>query len=548
MTHPAPPPGCPAHAADGAASPFGFPLYDKEFATDPNGVYEHLRQYGAAAPVELYPGVRATLVTSYAAALDVLRTPETFSKDPRRWTDLNRGAIAPDSPALPMMAYRPNALFTDGADHARLRGAINDSLEQVDPVALRGYVERSADILIDRFAGLGEADLVGDYARTLPLLVFNELFGSPAEFGDRLVAGMSGIFDGVDAERANQELTACLLELVALKRSRPGPDITSWLMSHPSRLTDEEMLHQLVLLMGAGTEPQLNLITNALRLLLSDDRFAGSLAGGSLPVDDALDEVLWTDPPMANYAVHFPVRDTELAGVRLPEGDPVVISFSAANNDPVLAAEHRAGNRAHLAWSAGPHTCPAQSPARLIATVAVEKLLDRLPDMELTVPADELPWRPGPFHRALAALPVHFPPVPVAVAAPGARVGAPPQQTSPDTSDAYGTDPYGADRHAPDRYDADQRGADQYSATPSTAAPQGAAASTAAPRTAHGRPAETSGETPWQPLPPLRQTPPQSAPTPSTPPAATSTAKPPPSTGTGRSRRWSSLVAWLRGR
>ena len=508
MTHPAPPPGCPAHAGDGAPPAYGFPLYDKEFATDPNAVYEHLRQYGAAAPVELYPGVRATLVTSYAAALDVLRTPETFSKDSRRWKDLNSGSIAPDSPALPMMAPRPNALLTDGAEHARLRSAISDSLDQVDPVALRGYVERSADLLIDRFAGLGEADLVADYARTLPLLVFNELFGSPAEFGNRLVAGMSGIFDGVDAERANQELTACMLELVALKRTRPGADITSWLMAHPARLTDEEMLHQLVLLMGAGTEPQLNLITNALRLLLSDDRFAGSLAGGTLPVDDALDEVLWTDPPMANYAVHFPVRDVELAGVRLPEGDPVVISFSAANTDPALTAEHRAGNRAHLAWSAGPHSCPAQSPARLIATVAVEKLLDRLPDLELALPTDELTWRPGPFHRALAALPVRFPPV-VVTAQPAPEPAATPTATR--------------------------------AAVPDTAVVH----STAPRSTAPGRPAEKSGETTWQPLQPL---PPLPAPTPSTRPAATSTARPNSSTGTDRWPRWSSLVAWWRGR
>ncbi len=412
-----------------------------------------------------------------------------------------------------MMAYRPNCLLTDGTEHARLRGAVDDSLERVDLVALRGYVERSADLLIDRFAGRGEADLVADYARTLPLLVFNELFGSPVEFGGRLVAGMSGIFDGVDAERANQELTACMLELVAVKRRRPGPDLTSWLMAHPAGLSDEEMLHQLVLLMGAGTEPQLNLITNVLRLLLSDDRFAGSLAGGTLPVEDALDEVLWADPPMANYAVHFPVRDVDLAGVRLPEGDPVVISFSAANTDPALAADHRAGNRAHLAWSAGPHACPAQSPARLIATVAVEKLLDRLPDMELTVPVGELLWRPGPFHRALAALPVRFPAVPVAPAPDATHSTVPP---------------------APHR------------AGPTSAVPVSATTPAAAQRTAvPGRTAETTGGTPWQPP---QSDPPLPAPTHSTRPAATSTARPHESTATGRWPRWNSLVAWLRGR
>ncbi|MET9033102.1 cytochrome P450 [Streptomyces mirabilis] len=395
-----PPPGCPAHE----------PLYGPDFAADPAAVYRRLRTAGPTAPVELAPGVRATLVTSYDAALHVLRSPETFSKDPRRWRDLADGTVPHDSPVVPMMMYRPNALFTDGEQHERLRGAITDSLALVDPNTLRGYVERSADTLIDRFAPLGTADLLGEYAQVLPLLVFNHLFGCPAEYGVRLVEGMSGIFDGVDAEKADELLTSTLLDLVALKRGNPGQDMTSWLMEHPADLTDEEMIHTLVVLMGAGTEPQQNLIANSLRLLLSDERFAGDLSGGSLPVEDALDEVLWTDPPIANYAVHYPLHDVVYEGAVLRAGDPLVVSLAAANTDPALTADQRAGNRAHLAWSAGPHNCPAQSPARLIATAAVEKLLDRLPDVELGLPVGELSWRPGPFHRALAALPVRFPP------------------------------------------------------------------------------------------------------------------------------------------
>jgi hypothetical protein len=107
--------------------------------------------------------------------------------------------------------------------------------------------------------------------------------------------------------------------------------------------------------------------------------------------------------------VHYPVHDVVYEGVTLRKGHPLVVSLAAANTDPTLTTDQRAGNRAHLAWSAGPHNCPAQSPARLIAAVAVEKLLDRLPDVELAVPVEELTWRPGPFHRALTALPVTFP-------------------------------------------------------------------------------------------------------------------------------------------
>jgi cytochrome P450 len=202
-----------------------------------------------------------------------------------------------------------------------------------------------------------------------------------------------------------------VLDLVALKREHPGPDVPSWLMAHSAELTDEEVTHQIVVLSGASVEPEQNLIANTVRLLLSDDRFAGDLSGGSLPVEEALDEVLWTDPPMANYGATYPTEDLDFAGVRLRRAEPVVISFAAANTDPALAAQRQAGNRAHLAWSAGPHACPAQGLARLIACAAIEKLLDGLPGMQLAVPAEELVWRPGPFHRALTALPVRFPPV-----------------------------------------------------------------------------------------------------------------------------------------
>jgi cytochrome P450 len=427
-----PPPGCPAHTASGLA-----PLYGPGFAADPGATYARLRAQGPIARVELSPGVSASLVIGYDTALEVLRSPERFSKDPRRWRGLADGTIPADNPVVPMLSYRPNALFSDGAEHARLRGAITDCMSRVDPNALRGYVEHSADALIDEFGPDGEADLRGQYGAVLPLLVFCQVCGCPPDIAEKLVTGMSGIFAADEnSERADRLLNEGIAELVAYKRDKPGADMASWLRTHPAGLTDAELRHQLTLLMGAGTEPQQNLICNALRLLLSDDRFAGDLAGGSLPVEDALDEVLWSDAPMANFAAHFPVHDVELDGTLLREGEPVLISFAAANTDPGPAAERRrGGNRAHLAWSAGPHACPAKNSARLIAAVAVEKLLDRLPDVELAVGVEQLEWRQGPFHRALAALPVRFPPVavPASAAEPS---GASPwnPRTSPSSS------------------------------------------------------------------------------------------------------------------
>ncbi|MFI0504542.1 cytochrome P450 [Streptomyces albogriseolus] len=406
------------------------PMHDAGFATDPHQVYDRLREHAPAGPVELAPGVDATLVVGHEMALRVLQNTELFARDARRWKDLNEGRVALDSPVLPMMAYRPSCLFTDGAVHLRLRKAVVDSLARLNTTRIRRDVEPIADYLIDRFSELGRADLLGDYAKLLPLLLFNKLFGCPAEIGDTVTAAVSAIFDGQDAVRANEELTAALMELIALKRRRPDDDVTSWLIQHPAGLTDEELKDQLVLLMGAGIEPERNLIGSSLMLLLSG---AGGRESGML-IEEALDHVLWNQTPIANYATHYPVRDVDLGGHVAEANTPVVISFAGANADPALEEARRAHSKgAHLAWGAGPHACPAKDPAQVIATTAIERLLNALPDLTLAVPEKELEWRPGPFHRALVSLPVTFSPTPATRTATAMRerVAAMPEAERP---------------------------------------------------------------------------------------------------------------------
>lgn len=237
--------------------------------------------------------------------------------------------------------------------------------------------------------------------------MFNELFGCPADIGDRVVFGITGMFDGVNAERAIEVLFGAVGELVALKRARPGDDVTSWLMQHQAALTDQEMVHQLALLLVAGNEPLRNLIGNILHRLLTHDAYAHR---GGL-IDEAIDDTLWENPPMQNLAPHYPAHDMEFAGQKLSAGDLVLVSFAAANSGPALSEARQAGsNRAHLAWSAGPHACPSKEPARQITVTAIENLLNQLPDVELAVPEDSLVWRPGPFNRGLATLPARFTP------------------------------------------------------------------------------------------------------------------------------------------
>ncbi|WP_433476956.1 cytochrome P450 [Spirillospora sp. CA-142024] len=381
-------------------------LYDQAFAADPARTYARLREYGEAVPVELAPGVPATLIVGYEAALQVLRDPMTFPKDPREWQQ----DVPHDCPVLPLMMYRPNCMYTDDPLHTRLRRAVTHALDHIDSSSLREQVGDIAEELIAGFSAAGEADLLADFARPLPLLLFTRLLGCPPALSERLARGFKGIFDGVDAEKANAELTQGVAELIALKRRLPGQDLTSRMLADPVGLSDEEALHQVLLLMGAGAEPEQNLIANGVHLLLTSEKMADDVWGGNLLIEDALDELLWTDPPIANFGFTYPRRDVEFRGTVLPAHQPVVIGFSAANTDPHSMADARVGNRAHLAWGAGSHLCPAKRPALLIATAAIEKLLDGLPGLTPAFPGGEATWRPGPFHRALTALPVRFTP------------------------------------------------------------------------------------------------------------------------------------------
>ncbi|AXK35060.1 cytochrome P450 [Streptomyces armeniacus] len=401
--HHGPPPSCPAHGRIG--------LYTSEFGADPDGHYAALRQYGSSAPVEMAPGVEAELVTGYAAALHILQNPATFVRDSRRWRALAEGRVPEDSPALAMMAYRPNALFSDGLEHSRLRQVVTDTLATVDPHELDRHVQQVATYLIDQFCGGSETDLLVDYAMQLPLLVYSELFGCTADIGDRVIYGISGIFaGGADAEHANKVLGEALYELVKLKRRSPGRDITSRMLQHGAGLSDDEMVNQLVTLLSGGTAPLASLISTGTALLLGDDRYAGT----HFLVEEAIQEVLWRHAPIANYAVHYPVQDVEVDGRVLRADEPVVISFAAANTDPAVVgnSSHHLRGRSHLAFGAGPHVCPAKDPAILIGRTAIEALLTRLTDVELAVGMRQLSWQPTPWGKTLTALPVRFTPVP----------------------------------------------------------------------------------------------------------------------------------------
>jgi len=389
------------------------PLYGPEFERDPAVVYERLyRRHGAFAPVLLEPGVPGWLALTYDAVASVCRNPAIWSHDARRWADWAQGRVPEDSELLPMMTYRANMLFADGSEHTRLRRAVMDSLGRVDPQYLEAEIHRLAGRLVDGFCERGEADLVGQYARLLPLLVFNRLFGLDDAEGFRLLDVLRRIVFGADADRASEDLTRYMSDLVTAKRRAPGEDVTTWLMEHRAELTDEELVHQLMLIIAAGNAPTADLISGALHMLLAERAATGAARRG---VEQTVDRVLWLEAPVQNYPFVYPRQDVRVGEHTIPQGCPVGLGLAAANQS--IAREYGdrladTANRGYLSFGVGDHRCPAQDLARQIAVIGVQTALSRLPALRLTAPAEEPPRRTSVFARALTALPVQFDPQP----------------------------------------------------------------------------------------------------------------------------------------
>lgn len=407
----APSSGCPAH-------PDAVPMFGTRFISEDRGkLYREMReQHGPIAPVTLVGDVPAWLVLGYRELHQITGNPGLFTRDSSVWNMWDE--IPPDWPLMPMVGRQPSILYEVGARHERRSTLVSDALREVDPFELRTHSEQHADELIDAFCGSARADLVDQYAMQLPALVLARIFGFTGEDGAALVPSINAVVDGSDgAIEGRQYLQRAMGTLLRSRAIAPAGDVATRMQTHPNsgEFSSEEILEDMMVDLIAGHQPTADWISNSLRLMLTDDRFAASLAGGRASVGEAMNEVLWEETPTQNIAGRWTTRDTQLGGRRIQGGDLLVLSFAAANADPHIRPDQHSftgGNSAFFSFGHGSHRCPypAQEIAEGIARTGIEVLLDRLPDVDLAVDEEELAWRPSPFLRGLESLPVTFTP------------------------------------------------------------------------------------------------------------------------------------------
>ncbi|MFF0383740.1 cytochrome P450 [Streptomyces sp. NPDC004286] len=391
----------------------------------PHADNARLLALGAVAPVELPGGIEGMAVLGHDALREFLQHPEV-AKDVRHFRALHEGRIAPGWPLLTFATVR-GMTTADGVDHRRLRSLVSRAFTPRRVEELRPRVEELTDALLDGLAsGDGVVDLRQHFALPLPMGVICELLGVDEQFRDRLHR-LSNQVVATDigpeaALAANRELVGVLAEITAAKAAHPGDDLTSALIAARDeggdRLGQEELIGTLVLLIVAGHETTLNLITNAVRALCGHRDQLDLVRSGGASWADVVEETLRWDSPVSYFPFRYPVRDLALDGTTIPAGTPVLAGYSAAGRDRAahgpdadrfdVTRPARADAVRNLSLGHGAHYCLGAPLARLEATVALERLFARFPDLELAAREEDLPRHASFVGNSVRELPVRL--------------------------------------------------------------------------------------------------------------------------------------------
>jgi cytochrome P450 PksS len=392
------------------------------FKADPLPPCARLRADRPVVPVSV-PGIpgEAYLVTRYDDAVAVLRD-ERFVKDVRSARD-------PGDLRLPWMpsSLRPLAhtmLDSDGEEHRRLRGLVRNTFTPRYVAQLEPRIQQVADELLERMAAAGKADLVTDYALLLPLTVISEILGVDERDRLRFRRWFNSLVGASTSGRASVRLLLKLPDilrmmrflrrLVAERRERPRDDLVSRLATadqEGDRLSKDETLAMVALLLIAGYETTVNLIATGTLLLLSHPDQLARLRREPGLVGTAVEELLRLGSPIDVATERYAGEAVEVAGVAIPRGALVLVGIVSADTDgerferPEQLDLAREDNH-HIAFGLGAHYCLGAPLARLEGRVAIGSLIRRFPDLSLAVPPQQLRWRAGISLRGLVSLPV----------------------------------------------------------------------------------------------------------------------------------------------
>ena len=350
-----------------------------------------------ADPYPLLARLReASPFTALDGALVVFGRYEDCSRllrDPRASSERERSRLAP--PGAPRTR---SFLSLDPPDHTRLRRLVASAFTPRVVATLASRITQISDELLTAAGHGGELELVSQLAYPLPVRIISELLGVPPEdhsrfagWSAKLAHSVQPSFGALDpaeraaAEQASVEFGEYFTELIAVRRSSPADDLLTKLIKAEDagdRLTVEELIATCVLLLVAGHETTVGLISNAMLALLRNPGQYAALAGDPALAPNAVEETLRYDPPV-QLTGRVARRGIAIDGVEPADGAVLLLLLAATGRDPAVFADPDVfhigrGAREHLAFAAGPHFCLGAPLARLEATIALRALATRL--------------------------------------------------------------------------------------------------------------------------------------------------------------------------
>jgi cytochrome P450 len=387
-----------ALAAYGArrGDPQGRLMFDPSVKADPVPLYEQLRAKGP-----LVRGGVGWVTADYGVAHEVLRSEDfrvlelgSRLPGPLRW--LERRARDP----LLHPLRPPSLLAVEPPQHTRYRKTVSSVFTPRAVAALRGRVEHAALELLDQLSGeRGVVDVVDRYCAQLPVAIIGDILGVPdrdrrriLEFGELAAPSLDVGLTWQQYQLVQRGLAGFdtwLAEHLGQLRRAPGDDLMSQLILAASeddtRLDELELRAIAGLVLAAGFETTVNLLGNAIRLLLDTPEQLQKLRDRPQLWPGAVEEILRLESPV-QLTARVARTDTVVAGTPVEQGQMVVVYLAAANRDPAVFADpHRfdverdnAGR--HLAFSGGRHFCLGAALARAEGEVGLRAFFDYFPD------------------------------------------------------------------------------------------------------------------------------------------------------------------------
>lgn len=366
-----------------------------DFLRDPYPVLAALRANG---PVLWHEPMGMWLATTHEAVGQVLRSRRLG----RVWTDREPASQMESFNAL----HRNQMMDCKEKDHPRLRSLVAKSFSRGHVERMRPRIEELARSMVD---DLGERfDVLGDYAEPMPVYVIADLLGVPREDHDRLRAWSQAIVHMYEpdvgaltraaAVEASTAFSDYVREVVAERRTNLGEDLISDLIAERGRgakLTDDELVASVVLLLNAGHEASVNVFGNGFHALLQHPDQLERITSGEVAVEVALEEMIRFDAPLQLFE-RTATADVTISGQLIRAGQKIACLMGSANRDSEAFAHAEAFDvgrdpNPHVGFGMGVHFCLGAPLARLELQISLQTLLDRFPRLTLV---GEAPRRP----------------------------------------------------------------------------------------------------------------------------------------------------------